>query len=127
MKHLTAFLFLAIAAGAYLSVSRMPDSDSGLPSVTELRDPEPPLEVTGRGADEMSRAALWKVDAAFADASAIDRPDAGARERELIERLQIAFNSGLDETAKPVEYERIVQLIRENPELARALAKDGTR
>ena len=124
MKNAAAVMFLSIALFAYVLVSQMPEPEGELP-VTDVREPASPPAATKRSVQAASRAAhAVRETRAPADALAAT-PTPGFDERELAERLWIAFNSEVDEQAKPVEHEHIVQVIRADPELARELAKDA--
>jgi hypothetical protein len=120
MKSAAAFLILTIAGGAYFLVSEGQVSGGDLPAAAEPDEPAPALVETERSVDRTSRGAHPVLETIPA---AMPAPTTG--ERELTERLWMAFNSDLEDQAQLVEHERIQQLIRDDPELARELARDA--
>lgn len=126
MKNAAAILFLSIAMFAYVLVSQMPEPEAELPAAGVRESASPPA-ATRRSVQSASRAAqaVRETSATVAPAALAATPTPGFDERELAERLWIAFNSEVDEQSKPVEHDHIVQVIRDDPELARELAKDA--
>ena len=122
MKSAFSILLVAIAVFACVLVSRAPVSSSEPPTAVERGEPALPPATTERSADDALPASHPVLETAPAAVS-ISRIE----ERELSERLWTIFNSDLQDQTQFVEHELIAELIRNDPGLARALAKEAAR
>lgn len=122
MKTAIAILLLSIAVLACVVLSRMQVSSGEPLTPAGTGEPAPPAAMTGRSADGTSRATHRPLETAPA---ALPIPQIG--ERDLSERLWTEFNSDLHDQNQFVEHERVVQLIRDDPDLARALTKEAAQ